>query len=126
MKEHSFEYVKDSYLEGIQFTKGETTDVSLRHRLWFLKLQDATNQQIQESLKLQLKVLKERYPISNVIRLHTLRLKHQLNHYLVMHLISNLNIYDHKILLIRHTSHKHFHESVRSNYSSYLKSTSIR
>ena len=49
MKVHNGDYVKDPYLEGIDFTQDETTDVSMKHRLWFLKLQDATHLQIQKS-----------------------------------------------------------------------------
>ena len=52
-------YVKDSYQKGTKFTQDETTDVSLKHRHWFFKLQGATLQQIQQSLMLHLKVLKE-------------------------------------------------------------------
>ena len=59
MKAHNVDYVKDSYLEGIHFTQDETTDVSLKHLLWFLKLQGATQQQIQKSLAQHRKVLKE-------------------------------------------------------------------
>ena len=59
MKAHNVDYVKDSYLEGIHFTQDETTDVSLKHRLWFFKLQGATQQQIQQSLALHRKVVKE-------------------------------------------------------------------
>ena len=59
MKAHNVDYVKDSYLEGIQFTQNETTDVSLKHRLWILKLQGATQQHIQQSLALHRKVLKD-------------------------------------------------------------------
>ena len=42
MMAHNVDYVKESYLEGIQFMQDEVTDVSLKHRLWFLRLQDAT------------------------------------------------------------------------------------
>ena len=38
MKAQNVDYVKNSYLEGIHLTKDETTDVSLKHRLWFLEL----------------------------------------------------------------------------------------
>ena len=58
MKAYNVDYVKDSYLEGIKFTQDETTDVSLTPRLWLLKLQGATKQQIQQSLALYRKVLK--------------------------------------------------------------------
>ena len=44
MKIHNIDYVKGSYLGGIHFTQDETTDVSLKHRLWLLKLQGATQQ----------------------------------------------------------------------------------
>ena len=44
MNSHNIDYVKSSYLEGIHFTQDKTTDVSLNHRLWFLKLQGATQQ----------------------------------------------------------------------------------
>ena len=59
MKALNVDYVKDSYLEGIQFPKDETTDVSLKYRLWFLKLQGPAQQQIQQSLTLHRKVLKK-------------------------------------------------------------------
>ena len=60
MKEHKVDYVKDAYLEEIHFTKDKTTDVSLKYRLWSLKIQGATKQQIQQNLVLHRKVLKER------------------------------------------------------------------
>ena len=59
MKAHKVDYVTDSYLEGIHFTQDGTTDVSLKLRLWLLKLQNATQQQIQQSLALHRNVLKE-------------------------------------------------------------------
>ena len=46
MKEHSADYVKDSYIEGIQFTQDEATDMPLKHRLRFLKLRVVTQAQI--------------------------------------------------------------------------------
>ena len=49
MKAQKVDYVKDSYSEGINFTIDEATDISLTHRLWFLKLQVATQHQIQQS-----------------------------------------------------------------------------
>ena len=52
IKAHYVDYVKDSYLEGMQFTQNETTDVSLKQRLWLLKLQGATQKQIQQSFAL--------------------------------------------------------------------------
>ena len=60
MKAHNVDYVKDSYLEGIEFTQDKATDVSLKQQLWFLKLQGATQSLIQQSLTLYAKVLKER------------------------------------------------------------------
>ena len=59
MKAHNVGYVKDSYLEGINFTQDVPTDVSLKHRLWILKLNGATQKQIQQNLALRRKVLKE-------------------------------------------------------------------
>ena len=59
MKAHNVDYGKDSYLEGIHFMQDETSDVSLKNRLWLLKLQEATQQQIQKSLALHRKALKE-------------------------------------------------------------------
>ena len=59
MKAHNIDYGKDSYLEGLHFTKDETTDVPLKHRLRFLKLQGVIQQQIQQGLALHRKVLKE-------------------------------------------------------------------
>ena len=59
MKLHSVDYVRDSYPEGLQFTQDEVTVVSLKHRFWYLKLQWATEAQIQQSLALHHKVLKE-------------------------------------------------------------------
>ena len=59
MKEHNVDYVKDSYLEDIQFTQDETTDASLKLRLLYLRLQGATMQKIQQSLTLHRKMLKE-------------------------------------------------------------------
>ena len=41
IKEHGLDCVKDSYLEDIHFAQDVDTDVSLKHRLWFLKLQSA-------------------------------------------------------------------------------------
>ena len=52
MKDHNVDYVKDSYLEGIRLTQDETTDVSLKHCLKFLKSQGAAQQQTQQSLVL--------------------------------------------------------------------------
>ena len=58
-KAHNVDNVKDSYLEKIHFTQYETTDVLLKHHLWFLKLQDAKQQQIQQRLALHCKVPKD-------------------------------------------------------------------
>ena len=59
MKEHNIDYVNDSYIEGLQLTEDEATDVSLKHRLWFLKLQGVTQAQTQQSLALLRKIMKE-------------------------------------------------------------------
>ena len=59
MKTHNVDYVKDSYLEGIHSTQDEIADVSLKHRLWFHKLEGARQNQIQQSLVLHCKVLKD-------------------------------------------------------------------
>ena len=56
MKAHKVDFVKYSYLEGLRFTLDETLDVSLKHHLWFLKLQGTAQQQIQHSLVLHRKV----------------------------------------------------------------------
>ena len=51
MKAHSVDYIKETYSEGIHFTRDETTPVSLKHPLWLLKLQGATEQKIQQVLR---------------------------------------------------------------------------
>ena len=68
MKAQNVDYVKDSYLEGIHFKQDETTDVLLKQRLLFLKLQGETQQQIQQSLALHRKMLKKDHQISSAIR----------------------------------------------------------
>ena len=42
IKAHSVDYSKESCLEDIHLTQQETTDLSLKHRLWFLKFQGTT------------------------------------------------------------------------------------
>ena len=59
MKAHNVACAKDSCLEGIHFTQDETTEALLKHRIWLLKLQGATQQQTQQSLALHRKVLEE-------------------------------------------------------------------
>ena len=59
MKAHKADYVKVSYLEGIHFKQDRTTDVSLKQRLWLLRLQDEKPKKTQQSLALHRKVLKE-------------------------------------------------------------------
>ena len=62
IKAHNVNHVKDSYLEGIQFTQDEATDVSLKQRLLFFKLKGVTQPQIQQSLALHSIILKEISP----------------------------------------------------------------
>ena len=126
MKIHNIDYVKDSYLEGIQFTQDETIDVSLKHGLWLLKLQGVTLQQMQQSLELHRKVLREWSSNSNAIRFHKQRMQLQIPHNLVTHPQSNVSTHGNTILIFRHTSQKKLQESVHSNYSSYLKRANIR
>ena len=59
MKAHNIDCAKDSHLEGILLTQYETTDASLKYRLWLLKLKATTKPQIQQSLEQQRKLLKE-------------------------------------------------------------------
>ena len=59
MKAHNVDYGRESYKEGLKFTQDKAIDVSFQHRLWFLKLQGATQSQIQQSLTPQRKVLKQ-------------------------------------------------------------------
>ena len=59
MKAQDVDYVGHSYLERLQFTQEEVTDVSLKHRLLFLKLQGSTRPQTQLSFGLHIDVLKE-------------------------------------------------------------------
>ena len=58
-KVQNVDYVKSSYLEHIQFTQNNTTDISLKHRLILLKLQGVTQLLTQLSLALHWKVLKQ-------------------------------------------------------------------
>ena len=63
MEGHKEDYVKDSCLEGIHFTQDENTDVSLKHCLWLLKFQGATQTNIQENFTLHCMGLKNESPI---------------------------------------------------------------
>ena len=63
MNEYSVDYIKDLYLEDIHFMQDKPSDESLKHRLLFLKLQDATQQHIQQSLKLHFRCWKKDNPI---------------------------------------------------------------
>ena len=59
MKARKVDYVKYSYLEGIQLMQDEVTDVQLKHWLWFHKSQGVTQLQTQQSMAQYRKVLKE-------------------------------------------------------------------
>ena len=75
MKAQNINYANDSYLEGIHITRDEKTDVSQKHRLWFLKLKGAIHQQIEKSLAQYRKMLIERS--SNFERSTILRPKYK-------------------------------------------------
>ena len=59
MKTYNVDHAEDSYQEGLQFTQDEATDVSLKQGIRFLEVQGSTQSQIQQSLALHRKVLKE-------------------------------------------------------------------
>ena len=90
MKAHIVNYVKESYLEGEQFMQDELAEVSLKHRLWLLKLQRASQLQIQQSLALDRKFWKKVHRILNAIRFHNIPMKLPLPQKFAMHLQSKL------------------------------------
>ena len=97
MKTHNVDYVKDWYLEGTYFTQDETTDVSLKQCLWFLKLQGETQKRIQKSSALYRKVLREGPSNLSALRFHNQHMRLQIPRSLVMDLQFNFNTHGHTI-----------------------------